>query len=151
MSPTQPLIAWSNDFSIGIDEIDDQHKLLFDALNRLWAAILERAGREAMMAIVEDLERYCRDHFTAEEAFMAATGYQDLAGHAAAHGLFVDRLAAEKKVVLAGGQLSLDLVKFLKDWLASHIRVSDKAYAEALRQSNQPPVEADRFFQRLRG
>ena len=81
---------------------------------------------------------------------MAATGYKDVADHAAAHRMFVDQLAAEKKIVLAGGSLSLDLVKFLKDWLASHIMVSDKAYAKALRQSKQPPVEADRFFERLK-
>ncbi|HTY98633.1 MAG TPA: bacteriohemerythrin, partial [Rhodocyclaceae bacterium] len=132
-------------------EIDDQHKVLFDVLNRLWAAIIKRAGRDEMLAIVQELERYTVAHFTAEEVFMRAVDYADRDGHKKSHQEFIDRLASEKKVVLAGGSLSLDLLKFLKDWLANHILVSDKAYSRALRQRNEPQTAFGRFFKRLMG
>lgn len=149
MNVRESLIAWSDQYSLGMPEIDDQHKVLFEVLNRLWAGIINRAGRDEMLAIVDELERYTLSHFAAEETFMRATGYADLAEHKKAHKAFVDRLAAEKKLVLAGGSLSLDLLKFLKDWLANHILVSDKAYAEAHRANSQSLL--GRFFKRLLG
>jgi len=38
------LIAWSNDLSVGIQEIDEQHKILVDLLNQLHKAIIEHHG-----------------------------------------------------------------------------------------------------------
>ena len=151
MNVRKLLIAWSEEYSVAMPEIDAQHQVLFDLLNRLWAAIIKRAGRDEMMAIVAELERYTVAHFAAEEAFMAATGYQDLEEHKLAHRIFVDKLAAEKKIVLAGGNLSLDLLKFLKDWLADHILVSDKAYSLALRLGAKPQTELGRYFKKLVG
>jgi hemerythrin len=151
MNVRKQLITWSDEYSVGMSEIDAQHKVLFDVLNRLWAAIIRRADQDEMLAIVSELEKYTIAHFAAEEVFMKSIDYADLAEHNKAHRMFVDRLAAEKKVVLAGGSLSLDLLKFLKDWLANHILVSDQAYARAVRERNEPQTALGRFFKRLLG
>lgn len=39
---TQHLIDWNSAYSIGLDEIDDQHKVLFDIINGMWASVINR-------------------------------------------------------------------------------------------------------------
>lgn len=147
MNVRETFVAWSDEYSLGLPEIDDQHKVLFQVLNRLWASLINRASREEMLAIADELERYTVAHFTAEEVYMRAIEYPDFAEHKKAHKAFVDRLATEKRVVLAGGNLSLDLVKFLRDWLANHILVTDKAYA----RTSKPKGRLASFFSKLLG
>ena len=44
------LIAWDDSLSVGIDEIDEQHKVLVRLLNDLDRAIKEHHGNEACLA-----------------------------------------------------------------------------------------------------
>ncbi len=151
MNTRESLIAWSDEYSLGLPEIDEQHKVLFAVLNKLWISIVNRGSREEQLVILDELERYTVSHFTAEEVFMRATNYADFEEHKKAHKAFVDRLAQEKRNVLAGGSLSLDLLKVLKDWLADHILVTDKAYAKAHQQKQGAQTTLGRFFKRLLG
>jgi len=143
------MIAWNDDFALGLPEIDDQHKTLFDIMNRLWSAIVTRASTEQMLSILGDLEQYTQSHFTAEETFMRVINYPDFDKHKKAHVGFIQRLAAEKKAVAEGKHFSLDLLNFLKDWLVSHIQVMDRAYAEVHSSNQQPQTFLGKFFQRF--
>lgn len=149
MSSRESLVAWSDAYSLGLPEIDDQHKVLIDLINQLWDAIIKRARPEEMLTIVEELEKYTISHFGAEETFMRMTGYPEFDRHKKFHDDFVARIGAEKKVVQAGGHLSLELLKYLRDWLINHILVADKAYAEVHRRRNEPQTMLGRFFKKL--
>lgn len=149
MNSRESLVAWSDAYSIGMAEIDDQHKVLIDLINQLWDAIIKRARNEEMLAIVEELEKYTISHFGAEETFMRVTGYPEFDRHKKIHDEFVARIAAEKRVVQAGGHLSLELLKYLRDWLINHILVADKAYAEVHRRKDEPQTMLGRFFKKL--
>ncbi len=60
-------IEWSNTLSVGIEEIDAQHKVLVDLLNQVHEAIQQRQGVEATNKIVEQLGEYTRIHFAVKE------------------------------------------------------------------------------------
>ena len=143
-------IAWNSDFSLGVTEIDDQHKSLFDIINRLWLAIAMRADRDRMMSIASELERYTITHFAVEEAFMRVIGHQDLAAHKRAHAAFVKRLGIERRSLAAGKPFTLDMLHFLKEWLTSHIQVMDRAYAKEHAASRRPESFMGRLFQYFR-
>ncbi|MDP2794935.1 MAG: bacteriohemerythrin [Sulfurisoma sp.] len=143
------LVAWQDDFGLGLTEIDDQHKSLFDLINRLWAAVVGRADTAEMMAILAELEHYTLSHFAAEETFMRVIDYPGFAEHKKAHEAFVGRLGEEKKSILAGKHFSLEMLRFLKDWLINHIMVMDRAYAEVHAASKQPKSMFSRLFQRF--
>ena len=69
----EELFHWSDDFSINIQEIDEQHKVLVDLLNQLHVAIREHHGKTTSREILNRLAEYTRTHFLLEESLMRLT------------------------------------------------------------------------------
>lgn len=152
MSKSSSVVAWSEDYALKLPEIDEQHKILFNLLNSLWHAIVRRSGPVETLELIGELEKYTLSHFAAEETFMRVTHYLDFTEHKKQHDAFVDRVTQEKAAILGAGKpLSLDLLRFLKDWLVDHILVSDKAYANFYETTMQPKSRLGGFFKRLFG
>lgn len=142
------LIAWDGVYSVGMGEIDDQHKVLFDIINALWRAVIHREASDKVLHTIEELERYTITHFAAEESFMRAHHYSGFEPHKQQHVAFIERIRRERQAVEAGGPVSLDLINFLKDWLIDHIMVQDKAYAAEF-QPKKVSSGLGGFFSRL--
>jgi hemerythrin-like metal-binding protein len=150
MSTTSSIVGWSNDFALNLPEIDAQHQVLFGLFDELWNAIVAHNGRSDQLRLIGDLEDYAVQHFKEEELFMRATAFPKLAGHKMAHDTFVRRIAAERASIESGSpSLSLDLLRFLQNWLVDHILVSDREYARHYESSKQPPAGLGGFFNRL--
>jgi hemerythrin-like metal-binding protein len=149
MASVSKVVQWSDSYSLGLPEIDDQHKTLIDLMNDLWAAIAANAPIEDNQKILLRLEQYTVAHFGAEETMMRTMGYPDFEAHRAAHQGFVKRLQAEGERLQKGERLNLDILHFLRDWLVNHILVSDKAYAAYLAAANKPAGFLGRFFSRF--
>lgn len=139
------LVGWQDEFSVGIDGVDAQHRLLLDLINRLWDATVCGAPAVDLLRLIDDLERYTGYHFADEEDAMHAAGYPGLAAHCRAHQSFVRRVAGERQRVCRDGYVTLDLVRFLQDWLIQHIAVQDKHYAAFVNDGG----ERLSFFNRL--
>ncbi|MCB1866400.1 MAG: hemerythrin family protein [Chromatiales bacterium] len=124
------LIEWSAELSVGIDEIDEQHKVLVGLLNDLHEAIMQRHGNEVCRGILDRLLEYTRIHFTVEESLMRILHYPDYENHKHEHDE-LSRQATELVAKLDGKKhaISFELIHFLKLWLTKHIMESDKAYA----------------------
>lgn len=131
------LVTWSSEYNLGVEEIDEQHRSLVDLVNQVWAGIVSRSERGKVLELMLRLEQYTVAHFAAEEAYMEAIGYPGLDAHKQVHQQFIARVDAEKQAVLKGGQLTLGLVEFLKQWLLDHILGLDKAAAEYAKQAQQ--------------
>ncbi|WP_153111417.1 bacteriohemerythrin [Propionivibrio limicola] len=144
------LVEWRDDYSLGLAEIDEQHKTLLDLINKVWQAIIDRSEPDTVIALLGELEKYTVAHFAAEETFMRATDYPAFEAHKEAHQTFVQRIADEKMRALEEGTLSIDLLHFLKDWLVGHILVADRAYADFTQRSNNGDSSfLGRFFKRF--
>ena len=52
-------VEWSNELSVGIEEIDAQHQILVDLLNEVHEAIQRRQGVEVTQDIIRRLDEYC--------------------------------------------------------------------------------------------
>lgn len=129
------LITWQDSYSLGMDEIDDQHQFLFQIMNRIWHAIVQRADVGTVVSLIEELEQYTIAHFTAEETYLRMIRYPGFDVHKQAHQGFISRVAVEKQSILAGNSITLDLLHFLKDWLVNHILVVDRHYADYSEQN----------------
>lgn len=151
MPEVPSIIGWSDDFALGLPEIDAQHQVLFDLFAQIWNAIVTRASRTDMLRLVADLDDYAVQHFKEEELFMAAAQYPKLASHIKAHETFAKRVAAERAAIEKGSpNLSLDLLRFLQDWLVEHIMVCDREYARHYEGSQQAAdAGLGRFFNRF--
>ncbi|HOD39814.1 MAG TPA: bacteriohemerythrin [Candidatus Wallbacteria bacterium] len=122
------LIEWSSNLSVGVSEMDDQHKKLIKMINDLHEAMKTGKGKEITAKIVADLINYTHTHFSAEEKYMAQFKYPDIDKQKAAHAAFVKKISDIQKSVNAGQLVTMDVMKFLNSWLTEHIIGMDKKY-----------------------
>lgn len=150
MGRSATLVTWSDAYCLGMPEIDDQHKVLFDLMNQMWDSIIRRASWDDTLEILTELEMYTISHFGEEETFMRVIAYPEFDRHKKYHEEFVARIASEKKAIQEGGELSLDLLRFLRDWLVNHILVADKDYAGTFRHKKEErQTMLGRFFKKM--
>jgi hemerythrin len=123
------LLTWSDELSVGIQEIDEQHKVLVDLLNDLHDAVLHRHGRDAIGPILGRLAEYTRIHFAVEESLMRILDYPEYEKHKEEHVSLIEQVTdLDKKFKQDNLNVSMNLLHFLKDWLSEHIICSDKDY-----------------------
>ena len=123
---------WSDDYLIGIDEIDEQHKGFFEAAHRLYKYILNCEGEEAAEETVEFLRDYADRHFQTEEAFMQKHEFPRLEEHKKLHAEFLeglDMLTDDLKVFGPSQHLADRALEIAQDWLIDHIAEEDAQYA----------------------
>jgi hemerythrin len=90
-------------------------------------------GKEIAGPIIREVVSYTKTHFRNEEGYLERFGYPQTAAHKLKHVDFVDRIAKfEEDFKSRRLGLSLDLMKFLKDWLLTHIKGTDMRYAPFL-------------------
>ncbi len=144
-------ISWSDDLSVGIEEIDEQHKVLVGLLNELNQAIRERHGNEVCIEILDRLVDYTRIHFAVEESLMRIFEYPDYENHKAEHEELVEEvLSMRREVVEDERKVSFKLLHFLKMWLTQHIMDSDKEYSQHfLTRGMKSRAGKKAWFQRL--
>jgi hemerythrin len=127
------LEEWSDQYLLGIDMIDGQHRRFFDATHRLYERVLDCAGEHAVDEALSFLKRYSAEHFAAEEAFMNRHGYPRLAEHKELHAQYLERLeglADEYDIYRAPTKdMAERILELTQDWLLSHIVDEDTQYA----------------------
>jgi hemerythrin len=129
------LLVWSNLFSVGVKDIDDQHKKLVELANKLNDEMAAGRGKDVLGRILTELISYTQYHFSFEEKLMATHSYTASAGHKEQHKQLVTAVADLKKKYDSGeSNLTNDVMVFLRDWLTKHILNTDKALGRELNQ-----------------
>lgn len=125
------MFTWSDEYSVGNDEIDAQHQHFFGIVDRFGLA---DAGKPTEVeALFDALDDYTSVHFTAEEALLEEVGFPGLEKHRGVHGVF---LAQVKDLRSRFREGTLDPVlagELVTRWLSIHIKVMDKTWAEWVR------------------
>ena len=130
------LFEWKNDYSVGVLEIDNQHKKLIALINQLFDAMKKGQSNQVLGQIISELILYTHTHFRTEEKYFERFQYQGSEEHKARHQAFVNDVNKFKASFEAGKvALSLSLFTFLKDWLNHHILNEDKKYVDCFRQN----------------
>ncbi|WP_169304241.1 bacteriohemerythrin [Deferribacteres bacterium DY0037] len=117
-------VEWTPALSVGIEEIDSQHKILLSKINMLIKAILEGKGDENILNLLRFLESYSEEHFQTEERIMRQIGFEFAEQHTAAHDIFRQNLRRILKLVNKSGisqDIFADIEKNLISWLLEHI------------------------------
>ena len=129
-------VEWSDELSVGIEEIDNQHKVLVDLVNEMNEAIQHRRGNEVVREILSRLADYTRIHFAVEESLMRILGYAGYEAHKVQHEELLGHvLELQDKVHSGRAAIGFELMHFLKFWLTKHIMESDKNYSEFFLQA----------------
>ena len=131
------LFAWKQEYCVGRAEIDTQHKRLFQLADQLHAAMSAGKGNDVLAKTLGELIDYTKLHFAAEERLMVQSHYPEYLAHKAKHDNLAGQVVEFQKSFVAGkASMSIQLLQFLKDWLAHHIGETDRKVAQHLK--NQP-------------
>lgn len=133
-------IEWSRWMSVGIDELDEDHRVLIGIVNKL-AVDGNRGAPDVIEAILDELIVYTKRHFAAEEAHMAQANYPTFAAHKALHDALTRQVEAYREQFLANrATITGDAVfDFCSDWLGKHILREDTRFGE---YANRPAAHA---------
>jgi hemerythrin len=132
------ILTWSDKFSVGVQSIDDQHAVLFDALNALHSAMTKGHGRIMAGELLRDLVIHTGSHFAAEEALLDSAKYPGLAEHHQKHRILMRQMGGYIERFERGEiTLNLHLLNFLRDWLTIHIQTEDRACGAWLQEHSE--------------
>ena len=126
-----PLIAWSEEYDVRVDEMNEQHKTLIKMMNELYQLNREGAAKTKVVGQMNSFYNFARSHFTSEEKYMESIQYDGLRNHAIIHRALLTTLSE----LIAEYEACCESVPdkffmFLNKWLASHIKGMDKKYGE---------------------
>lgn len=123
-------IEWDEKYSVGVRELDSQHKQLVKILGDLYEAMQAQKANEVLGKLLNELLRYTKTHFATEEKYMSQHGYPDLAAQKKEHEMFTAKIAEFIESFESGRtSISVSVTSFVKNWLFSHILSSDKKYS----------------------
>ena len=124
------IFEWTDEFSVGVAHLDDQHKKLVELINELFDAMAVGKGRDVLDGVIGELQKYVLIHFQSEERMMLINGFAGLEEHKEEHARFIEKIKEFKEKFESGDRkLTIEVVDFLKDWIINHINGMDKQYA----------------------
>lgn len=126
-----PKIVWNPVYSVHVEALDEQHRKLFDIVNRMIDLFESDAG--SYLPVIEELVEYLTAHFHLEHIIMMKIGYPRLAEHNREHQKFTEKIAAFLKGHEAKDpELGFNMVLFLKEWVRDHTTMLDVQYGDYL-------------------
>ena len=134
------MFEWNNDYSVGIEEIDKQHKHLIGIGSELMGLIKHHSNDDLYDDVIDAVERmkdYTVYHFATEERMLAQAGFEGLEDHKIEHSNFIDKLNEVDLSNLEDNQAEfiMDILKFISTWIFKHIIGSDFEYREVMSAS----------------
>ncbi len=119
-------LVWDKILSVGVDEIDDDHRKLIHIFNILNHAIMDRESKEYLAATLEELVNCTVWHFSHEERLMLKYRYRELDEHKAEHQeLIQSAKELQQTIVESDKPFAEEHIQFLERWLTEHILTAD--------------------------
>jgi hemerythrin len=132
---TMPLLSWKSDYLVGIEQFDEQHRVLIALIHDLDAAIESGQAGWAMDGLLQRLSASARENFAAEEAAMERHGYPFLDIHRKDHRRLTTELTEHLERYRQGdGGVCVSLEQLLCSWVRDHIIGMDRFYTEFLHE-----------------
>ena len=129
-------LTWSSILSVGVDEIDEDHRRLLDLFNILNHSVTTGDAPDYLAAVLEELINCTVWHFSHEERLMLKYGYPGVAEHKVEHRELVDSVRQLQQKILQTGKLVEDKdLEFLERWLTEHILATDMKLGSYLVQA----------------
>ncbi|MFC1809062.1 bacteriohemerythrin [Candidatus Omnitrophota bacterium] len=128
-------IEWNDNLSVGVQLIDEQHKMLIERLNDVSQALEVKQGEREIIKTLSFLIEYTDFHFSAEEKHMAENNYPGLDEQKIQHQEFITMLKTLEGDFEEEGStpaLADAINTFLLNWLTSHIQGLDKKFGDFL-------------------
>lgn len=122
-------LIWSEIYSVGVPELDNQHKKIFTLLNTLIDIGEDSLSSEEISEALNEMTQYAYIHFDSEEKYMATIGFPDLKSHELEHHEFTEKTTEFCLDVMAGSEeTTRKIINYLSHWWVNHILKMDMAF-----------------------
>jgi len=127
------LLQWKDQYSVGIEAVDHEHRELIDLINRLYEELTTRRSKDAVEAFFGDIFRGISAHFALEERFMKEHRYERLSSHKADHERLLDEIRDIMEFARDSETLDqTELAARLDAWFSRHFETHDAVLHKAL-------------------
>jgi hemerythrin len=128
-------LVWDKLLSVGVDEIDEDHRKLIHLFNILNISVTEGASLEYLAATLEELLNCTVWHFSHEERLMLKYRYHEHAEHKAEHQeLIQSAKELQQEILQADKPFADEHIQALERWLTEHILTADGRLGSYLSQ-----------------
>ena len=136
-SEQKEFAVWKDEYSVGVESLDDDHRKLLNLINNLQTAVHYQTGEIFEKEALDEVVAYTKYHFDREEKMLEEANYPDLEAHKALHA----KMIAEVNGFVAeyekrGHEALEEVAQYLKDWLIGHINGTDQEYSPLLQKKS---------------
>ena len=135
------IMKWDQSLSVGIDEIDEQHKAIIDMLNKLNRYADKSTDLRPVKGMLLDFKAYVEKHFECEENYMFYIDYPEYLDHREIHDSLLNSIDKLLVDLTEGKATKDDVFSFVKSWLLKHIKIEDTEIGKCA--SLKPEVTRD--------
>ncbi|MGN0160802.1 MAG: bacteriohemerythrin [Lachnospiraceae bacterium] len=140
------MYQFTEDCMIGIKEIDDEHKNLFQMLNEVMQLIKEGSTAASIRRdLILKLKEYAGTHFAHEEAYMEKIKDAELPRQKKEHAQFIEKIESfriSESTDEQDAQVVNELLSFMAQWLYRHILGSDTMIGKCTESGNEEDAYA---------
>lgn len=128
------MFRWSENYSIGHQQLDAQHQMLFELISTLETHLPRNqlmnipVWNHGIEGTLRHLVEYANYHFETEEMFLLQQSYGSLQDHCRCHFEYtqsVNRMIGQITETRSLEHLDV-LIRYLKSWWLSHVLTEDQ-------------------------
>jgi len=123
-----PIVAWCDEYSVNVKEIDVQHQKLLELVNDLHSAVEACLDKNSLQNLLVELVDFTHIHFSYEEQLMKKHDYPELVKHHKEHRILL-RHMSDLVAAVSSGQYPTFYSDYdvSTDWALLHISEHDKS------------------------
>lgn len=137
------MIEWKDEFAVGVELVDSQHKKLFEIAGSAEQLLLlpEKTDKfDQILEIIYELKDYVVFHFNAEQNILENIQYPKYFSHRVMHNDFIEKMNSVDIDKIDDNQQKnlLEILNFIMDWIKEHVLVEDRVWAKYYHQLDKP-------------
>ncbi|MDU9047877.1 MAG: hemerythrin family protein [Candidatus Electrothrix sp. Rat3] len=146
---TEMVLEWREEYNVGVQEIDLQHKLFFEIIRKIFVLHIQGIGHAhtdelvQLNPLLDELLECAEFHFQTEEQLMARHGYPMMHTQLKEHEIIMSELNRQVKAIRSSHGSTAKLVYFLVQWFIKHTVYSHRDIG--MSGIRQRPARAFRF------
>lgn len=142
-------LKWDKSLEIGHENIDEQHKELFEKVNYFFDSIESRMEKEETIRILDFLEKYADEHFNDEESLQRNYNYPRYMEHCAQHQAFRNQLSDIRYMLnnygITGAVTNYFSQKIMVFW-QYHVNYLDKSLGEYIKEIDNVQDKSENIY-----
>lgn len=123
------MFEWNDKFSVANEEIDNQHKRLFQIGETIWKTLKSDRDEkyDEITLLLNELVDYTVYHFSSEERVMNSYNHSLDQNHIKEHNDFINKITDIRSLGVDKSQCDIlfEILNFVADWITNHILETD--------------------------